>query len=82
MRDSVLSGAALTGVEVAMMGSWLPLLMCMFCKLVVVVVVAGFGEIGGGVAFGFTERDLFGGSAGGRLGSFAISLIVGAIENV
>lgn len=49
-------------------------IVCIFCMLMV-----GFGDIGGGVAFDLMERDLFGGNAGGRLELFVTSVIGGVI---
>lgn len=58
-----------TGVDVTI-GS----IVCILCMLMV-----GFGEIGGGVAFDLMDRDLFGGNAGGRLELFVSSVTDGVI---
>lgn len=62
---------ALMGVEVIIGSGTLTL-----CKLDV-----GLGDTGGGVAFCLMERDLFGGSAGGRIESFVMSLAGGSIDS-
>lgn len=43
------------------------------------MLMVGFGEIGGGVAFDLMDRDLFGGNAGGRLELFVSSVTDGVI---
>lgn len=65
----LLDSSAFTGVDV-IIGSTV----CILCMLMV-----GFGEIGGGVAFDLMERDLFGGNAGGRLELFVTSITDGVI---
>jgi len=43
------------------------------------ILMVGFGDIGGGVAFDLMERDLFGGNAGGRLELLVASTKVDAV---
>ena len=43
------------------------------------MLMVGFGDTGGGVAFDLMERDLFGGNAGGRLELFVTSVTVGVM---
>lgn len=43
------------------------------------MLMVGFGDMGGGVAFDLMERDLFGGNAGGRLELFVTSVTVGVM---